>query len=216
MDEVNNYGECCYKSTVKKFLSISDEDWLRKMDKNYKKVYAGPLSVAERNAWGDERAVLVSSLSKMPQLNSLHIVFEYVVPGYISKSENSEMKSNRRIDALLVGKTALLALEFKQVDRSNSFKVTQGTRQAKHYRKILHGYHIGSVGMRKRSLLVLTHAEGLYENICGKRVAMCSPDILPNLLGSYFTDTQAVRSITDWLHSGFSHNPKHPFDVKAA
>ena len=175
-------GKCCYHSTVDKLLALGETEWERTMTSRFKRVSPFPLKPEQSRAWWNCYATLASAFRDLPaEYGKLQIVFEYVLP--LRRPDDTDRAvddTGVRADVVLLSKDTVLVLEFK--DRDALFPGCE--RQARKYARRLRRWHTGSVGMRRKTAVVLTQSPPLREK--RYRLTACSPGELSGVIGEVF------------------------------
>lgn len=207
-------GKCCYHDTVDKLLALGETEWERTMASRFKRVSPFPLRPEQSRAWRNCYAAIASAFRDLPaEYGKLQIVFEYVLPQ--RRPDDTEQRvddTGVRADVILLSKDTVLVLEFK--DRDALFPGCE--RQARKYARRLRRWHTGSVGMRRKTAVVLTQSPPLREK--RYRLTACSPDELAGVIGDTFPSpfkrmpTVAVR---DWMAAPWAVAEKYRKEATA-
>ena len=196
-------NQCCWCGKIRAFLDTSKEDWLAAMEQHYHYVTPHKLVPGDVRAWENCWDVLHGALAGLGEpYPDLHILFEYCLPGKVSR-EGQLSDYCVRADAIIVGRDTAVVLEFKNKPIPQD-KLPMFARQAKKYRTRLQKYHDESRGMRKWAVLVPTQSQDL---LCKpiSRVTACSPDRLAQVLRAQFgEDPRTRKTIRAWKNSAYS------------
>lgn len=203
-------GTYCACLSVKAFMNLSKDEWLRKMLRGFVRINQCKAHDRQVAAWENCYDVLHDALALLPKTYNLSLVFEYAMPCNKSGTKRAELGRAVRADVILLEKTTAVVMEFK---RKRDFFIGD-LRQAKKYKTRLQKYHVGSVGMHKKVVYVLTKANGYYD--CHYRGAICcSPDKLADALGRVIPEKPIKHANAPaWLSSGFVADPRHKTDGK--
>lgn len=179
---MNYIGNACYHSTADRLLALGEANWLAQMKSHFKNVSPYPLTDQQVRAWGNSYRALASALASLPpEYGKLQLIFEYVLPLLAPGGEVREDDPiGVRADAILLAEDTACVLEFK--DRGEPYPGCE--RQARKYANRLRRWHSGSIGMKKKTIVVLTQANELSEK--RYRLALCSPDRLADSLCEIF------------------------------
>lgn len=178
---MNYIGKSCYCSTVERLLDLGQERWLARMKSCFKRVSPYPLTDGQVRAWVNSYDVLTSTFAALPpEYGKLQLIFEYVLPSHKPEDDAAAEDVGVRADVILLSKDTVCVLEFK--DRTGSYPGCE--RQARKYAKRLRHWHTGSVGMRKKTILVFTKATEISEK--RYRLNVSSPDHLASVLANLF------------------------------
>ncbi len=185
--------------TFSGFRFKTNEKIIKSLTNNFHRVSDFSLEKEQIVAWKDCCNVLRMSLSELPaSYNDLWIVFEYVLPKYKPGTKKFLSGTHIRADVVLVSSSTVLVLEFKQRDRPYEWMISQ----AKKYQTRIEKYHVQSQGMAVKSMLVLTKAENVIDNIDG--VHICSPDNLSDEIKQLMGEPPKKRlHIQQWVDSAF-------------
>ena len=199
MPELKRTHSCYY--SVGKFLSLTEDKWIKTMEKNAHELP----SVGQIEAWKDSFGVLQQALGALPaEYHDLYIIFEYALPRYPVKPGKKHSPWYVFCDAILLSKTRVVTLEFKQ-KKEDYFG---DAHQARKYRRRIQDFHDESRGMGKGALLVLTRASELREKYF--KVDCCSADLLATAIEEQFAGKITRHpNPSAWCASTFScHKPK--------
>lgn len=194
MPELKRTHTCYY--SVETFLSLTEDRWLKTMKRNAHE----PPSESQIKAWKDSFAVLQQSLGALPEeYHKLYIIFEYALPRYPVKPGKQPSPWYVFADAILLSKTRVVTLEFKQ-KKEDYFG---DAHQARKYRRRIQDFHDESRGMCKGAILVLTRASELRKKYF--RVDCCSSDLLAAAIEEQFgTGITKHPSPSTWCASTFT------------
>lgn len=198
MPELKRTHSCFY--SVGKFLSLSEDTWMSTMKRRAHQ----PPSAGQITAWEDSFRVLQQALGALPEeYHKLYIIFEYALPRYPVKPGKAPSQWYVFSDVILLSKTRVVALEFKQKDE-DYFGDAHQTRK---YRRRIQDFHDESLGMDKGAILVLTKASVLREKYY--KVDCCSSDLLAAAIENQFADGITRHpNPSAWCASTFScHKP---------
>ena len=195
---MNYIGKCCYHDTVDKLLALGEAEWERTMASRFKRVSPFPLRPEQSRAWRNCYAALASAFHELPaEYGKLQIIFEYVLPQRRPDDTTPRVDDTGiRADAVLLSKDTVLILEFK--DRDALFPGCE--RQARKYARRLRRWHTGSVGMRRKTAVVLTQSPPLREK--RYRLTACSPGELSGVIGETFPlplKRMPAVGVWDWM-----------------
>lgn len=175
-------GKCCCHGTADKLLALGEAERERAMASRFKRVSPFPLRPEQSRAWRNCYAALASAFRELPaEYGRLQLIFEYVLPQRRpDAAEQPVDDTGVRADVVLLSKGTVLILEFK--DRDALFPGCE--RQARKYARRLRRWHTGSVGMRRKTAVVLTQPPPLCEK--RYRLTVCSPGELSRVIGDVF------------------------------
>ena len=196
MTYIGNYAYTCKLGSL---LKKDENEWLQKMERRNGRVSGYSVTEENRKAWLDCFRVLRDCAEQLPaEFGRLDVVFEYVLPRHQPGTARAETDAGIRPDVLLISDKTVMVLEFKQ--RSEVFM--GHVRQARMYRTRIQKYHAQSIGMNKKTILVLTCGEGISEQ--HSKVSVRSRDLLSQEIVRLFEDAPAPhRDINAWLNSDF-------------
>ena len=178
---MNYIGKCCYHSTVEKFLALGEQEWLQAMSARFKRVSAFGLRPEQERAWKNCYAVMAAAFRQLPEeYGKLQIIFEYVLPLRRPGDGAAEEDPGVRADVVLLSKDTVAVFEFK--DRDALYPGCE--RQARKYARRLKRWHTGSIGMRRKTAVVLPQAPRTYEK--RYRLALCSGDTVVEAVKEFF------------------------------
>lgn len=174
-------GKCCYHSTVEKFLALGEQEWLQAMSARFKRVSAFGLRPEQERAWKNCYAVMAAAFRQLPEeYGKLQIIFEYVLPLHRPGDCAADEDPSVRADVVLLSKDTVAVFEFK--DRDALYPGCE--RQARKYARRLKRWHTGSVGMRRKTAVVLTKAPHIYEK--RYHLTLCSGDTAVEAVKEFF------------------------------
>lgn len=209
---MNYIGNACYCSTADRLFGLGEERWLAQMKSRFKQVSPYPLTDEQVRAWTNSYRVLTSVFASLPpEYGKLQLIFEYVLPSRRPEDDAAAEDVGVRADALLLSKDTVCVLEFK--DRTGLYPGCE--RQARKYAKRLRHWHTGSVGMRKKTILVFTKATEISEK--RYRLAVSSPDHLASTIADVFP--APIRKLTEknmraWMHALWSAGKKRKMPLQ--
>lgn len=197
MTFIGNYAFTCKLGTL---LRYKEQHWLRGMERGNHQVTDYIVTDGQRKAWADCFQTLVACANELPkEFRELDVVFEYVLPNHSPESKKAAEDQGIRADVLLISDKTVMVLEFKRRDDVFIGHV----RQARKYRTRIQKYHCQSVGMSKKTILVLTDGEQISEQ--HPKVSVRSADLLAAEIRRLFeTAPQPNKNIDQWLHSAFA------------
>lgn len=192
-------GNCAAYYTLGGFLFKPHDKIIKKLTTNFHRVSDFSLEKEQVVAWEDCNYVLRASLSKLPaSYKDLCVIFEYVLPKHKPGTKKFLNETHIRADVILVSPDTVLVLEFKQRDRPYEWMISQ----AKKYQTRIEKYHVQSQGMEVKSMLVLTKADNVIDNIDG--VHICSPDNLSDEIKRLMGEPPKKRLyMQKWVDSAF-------------
>ncbi len=193
-------GKYALFTTPLLLLRLKKETFVNVLQNNYSSVSSLPLEDGQIKAWENCYDVLKAVLPTLPySFRNLWLIFEYVLPLH-NPSSNKFLNENHIIaDMVLISADTAVVLEFKQ--RSDTYFGM--FRQAKKYQNRLINFHVESINMSVKSLLVLTKAKE-YTTVF-EEVPACSPDLLRNQLVNFFgSNPQRKQKIERWINSDFA------------
>ena len=196
MTYIGNYAYTCkFGSLLKK----DEHEWLHKMERRNRRVSNHSVTEENRKAWLDCFRVLRDCAEQLPaEFGRLDVVFEYVLPRHQPGTARAETDAGIRPDVLIISDKTVMVLEFKQ--RSEVFM--GHVRQARKYRTRIQKYHTQSIGMNKKTILVLSCGEGISEQ--HSKVSVRSCDMLAQEIMRLFEEPPTPhRDIKAWLSSEF-------------
>lgn len=198
MPELKRTHSCYY--SVGKFLSLSEDAWLSKMEKHAHQ----PPTPGQIAAWRDSFHVLQQTFQSLPtEYHDLYVIFEYALPRYPIKPGKAPSPYYVFADAILLSKQRVVVLEFKR-RREDYFG---DAHQARKYRRRIQDFHDESRGMDKGAILVLTRAANLREHYY--KVDCCSADLLATSIEDQFASGITKHpSPSVWCASTFSCHKK--------
>ena len=192
----------CWCGTVKQFLALDRDTWLKKMEQRFHHVTPHKLVPQQKRAWANSFDVLHNALQELGEAyHKLHLVFEYCLPSYPPRA-NGTVSENYviRADCVIVSETAAIVLEFK--DRPDVRK--EHGFSTRRYRNRLQKFHDQSQGKRKWAILIPTLSSGIREVIL-QRITACSPNRLAEELKHQLGEQpKPVSSIKAWCASAYS------------
>ena len=191
-----NYAYTCKLGSL---LKKNENDWLHKIERRNSRVSGYSVTEENRKAWLDCFRVLRDCAEQLPaEFGRLDVVFEYVLPRHQPGTARAEIDAGIRPDVLLISDKTVMVLEFKQ-----RREVFMGhVRQARMYRTRIQKYHAQSIGMNKKTILVLTCGEGISEQ--HSKVSVRSLDLLaPEIIRLFEEHPAPHRDIRRWLNSEF-------------
>jgi len=202
MSYIGNYAYTCRLETLTK---RSAEAWLKDMKKGNKRVSKHAVTPEQCAAWLDCFQTLRECVVALPkELRKLDVVFEYVLPRHQPGTQKATEDNGIRADVLLISNKTVMVLEFKR--REDVFM--GHVRQARKYRTRIQKYHKESIGMNKKTILVLTAGAGVSEQ--HSKVSVRSRDLLAEEIQHLFEpEPQPHRDIEAWLASDFVTREKH-------
>lgn len=197
MSYIGNYAYTCKLGTLTK---RSAEAWLKDMEKGSIRVSGHSITREQRVAWTDCFQTLQECVTALPkEFRKLDVVFEYVLPRHQPGTQKAAEDNGIRADVLLISNKTVMVLEFKR--REDVFM--GHVRQARKYRTRIQKYHKGSIGMNKKTILVLTAGAGVSEQ--RSKVSVRSRDLLAEEIQRLFEpEPQPHKDIEAWLSSGFA------------
>ncbi len=191
------YGDCCWVGTLGELLSLKRNQFVDAMvEGTVRRLGNGDRpNPSQRQAWRDELKHLKKELALLPaEMRSLHIVFEYVLPGHQDR-ETGEVEYCKIPDAMIFGRSGVLVLEFKQREAPPFEGFAKETRG---YLRLLEKWHRRIPSMSAYGALVLTHAMNFRKRF--PRVKAISPDKIHSLILSLFrTDPTPLPDPAEFL-----------------
>lgn len=196
MSYIGNYAYTCKLGTLAK---RSAEAWLRDMEKGSKRVTDYAVTKEQRRAWTDCFQTLQECAVALPkEFRKLDVVFEYVLPSHQPGTQKSTEDNGIRADVLLISDKTVMVLEFKR--RGDVFM--GHVRQARKYRTRIQKFHKKSIGMNKKTILVLTAGEGISEQ--HSKVSVRSRELLSEEIQRLFEpEPKPHEDLGRWLGSEF-------------
>lgn len=179
----------CYASSLKTFLKLRKDEWLRTMRKNYKIMLNEYPSQEQNMAWDDcyEKTIPFFKLC----INfDFSIIFEYYLP----------REGGRRPDVLILSGNRLFVLEYKMKNRFSQVDIDQVSA----YSRDLQHYHKKSRDLKITSFLVLTGTTGKFYEY--NDVYVCSTDKLKELILPYLSNHSKIN-LSDWLEGVYQPLP---------
>ncbi|GHO78438.1 hypothetical protein KSD_62090 [Ktedonobacter sp. SOSP1-85] len=187
---------CGWHSTINAFLQTSEHDWLRSLQHHHLACMNEQANASQVRAWQNCFKVLQTQLAALVNLRrdtaDWNIVFEYELP----------RERGRRIDVVILARTTILVLEFKDFSTIQRAHIDQSSA----YARDLQHYHAYSHNYRVYPLLVLTRSN--THTVKDDDVYVTSPTNLVDLLQSLVT-TENKPSIDPykWLAADYTPLP---------
>lgn len=209
---MNYIGNACYCSAADRLFGLGEERWLAQMKSRFKQVSPYPLTDEQVRAWANSYKVLASTFASLPpEYGKLQLIFEYVLPSHEPEEGAATEDIGVRADVILLSKDTVCVLEFK--DRTGPYPGCE--RQARKYAKRLRRWHTGSVGMRKKTILVFTNASDISEK--RYRLTVSSPDHLTGVLADLFP--MPVRKLAEkntkaWMNAPWGTGKKRKMPLQ--
>ena len=204
---MNYIGKCCYHSTVEKFLALGEQEWLQAMSTRFKRVSASGLRPEQERAWKNCYAVMAAAFRQLPEeYGKLQIIFEYVLPLRRPGDCAAEENPGVRADVVLLSKDTVAVFEFK--DRDALYPGCE--RQARKYARRLKRWHTGSVGMRRKTAIVLTKASRTYEK--RYRLTLCSGETAMEAVKEFFPaplHRMPPSGVKEWMRAEWAVAKKY-------
>lgn len=196
MSYIGNYAYTCKLGTL---AQRSAEAWLKDMGKGSKRVSGHSVTREQRVAWTDCFQTLQECVAALPkEFRKLDVVFEYVLPRHQPETQKATEDNGIRADVLLISDKTVMVLEFKR--REDVFM--GHVRQARKYRTRIQKFHKASIGMNKKTILVLTTGAGVSEQ--HSKVSVRSRNLLAEEIQRLFeSEPQPHHDISAWLKSDF-------------
>lgn len=190
-----SFGEnCCYASSISKFLEETEEEWIEKMKETFKKNLDLVLGNSQVEAWRDCFRVLVNELKEIAaSYPGFDIVFEYILP----------YESGRRPDVLLLSKEHVIILEFKRKDEV----LTSDLDQVSAYARDIGEYHFESRDRTITPVLMLTRTTTLSEEKRDDVYLSCKGRLCRTIKDVIGSDPINQCDLDVWLHSRYEPLP---------
>jgi len=197
---------CCWHGTVDEFLNISTKDWLKEMEERYPYVYPPEFELEPENieGWLSERESLMMALSILTcdydeQYGDLDIVCEFAMP-QSNPSNGRNLEGRVWCDAVLVSNESLVAMEFKDRTRKSIGDGVWLRNETDKYRRHLKRWHLGSAGLKKYAVCVLTAESRREWTEKMQQVLFCDTFALPQIIDDCFKwRPEPIDSLDDWL-----------------
>ena len=156
------------------------------------------LETGQKEAWERCYVPLKNALKKCGErYKNLFLVFEYTLPGRISKKEVTKLVWP---DVLIVSKEKILVLEFKNkplpADASEKYM-----NQAEKYKHRLEKYHLESAKRQIDCVLVSTQMKKTRKRV--DNGVFCSSDYLDLIIQEAFPKATKAFNYNVWIESGF-------------
>lgn len=158
---------CYFYSNIADFLKTSDSDILAKLKEGSEKLYNKPAEDSQIRAWNNEISVLKNAAQKLP--NNWIVILEYILP----------REEGRRPDVIILTRTKVLVLEFKQYTEEHHSQIDQVVG----YTRDLREYHSYCFDKAVVPFLILTKTQNKKDTY--DDVQILSPDKLVDSLLSY-------------------------------
>lgn len=181
-------NECCWYGTLSELQSTPASDLLNKLISGHHNICNEAASSEQINAWRNCIRVLKETTNNLYQ--EYGVIFEYVLP----------RERGRRPDVLIISKSVILVLEFKDYERIRSAHIDQTAA----YARDIADYHSNARDKEIHPVLVLTRAKGLNKKL--DNVFIASPDNLSHLLSSIIMEDSS-GNICDFLSGDYSPLP---------
>ncbi len=191
---MNSWGKYCWAGTIDEFLKLTRDKFMlaMKVGTRARLKEGETLELGQIRAWKDERKHLFVQLSKLPlKYRGLHIVFEYVLPGHPDKL-TEQVAYCKVPDAMVIGRSGVLVLEFKQREPPPYDGFAKETRS---YLRLLEKWHPLVPKMSAHGALVLTKAVEFRKSY--PRVKAISPDRICSCVKKTFCDNPTPYSSPD-------------------
>lgn len=202
MSEYKYVNHYCYHSKIKELLSLSDDEWLKKMIDNFHNVYPSDPSYGQILAWKVMFGPLVQQLIALPQAyKELDIIFEYVLPKQYMIPDNPGFATHigERADIIILSSETVLILEFKGKHKNPVWS----QRQARKYRNRIQHFHDESYGMNKKDVMVTLGDDSFEKGIY--KMFVCGMDNLNDTIVELLEKDPSPHSDPKaWINSGYS------------